>query len=142
MRAPRLTACRVQGSIHRNFDLLLRHRLHIVGEARARTACASAPAERVRCCTAQVNLKVNHCLLALPGVKREEIKRVMSHPQARAVRGAPTMQALSRPRVRQALSQCDGYLTRMGVVKEAVDDTAGAAKAISQQQLRCVSLRQ
>ncbi len=32
---------------------------------------------------AQVNLKVNHCLLALPGVKREDIKRVMSHPQAR-----------------------------------------------------------
>ena len=26
----------------------------------------------------------------------------------------------------------------MGVVKEAVDDTAGAAKAIAQQQLRCV----
>lgn len=38
----------------------------------------------------------------------------------------------------QALSQCDGYLTRMGVVKEAVDDTAGAAKAIAQLQLRCV----
>jgi arogenate/prephenate dehydratase len=64
-----------------------------------------------------VNLKVNHCLLALPGVKREDVKRVMSHPQA--------------------LSQCDGYLTRMGVIKEAVDDTAGAAKTIALQQLRC-----
>ena len=38
-----------------------------------------------RCCerSPQVNLKVNPCLLALPGVKREDVKRVMSHPQAR-----------------------------------------------------------
>ena len=39
----------------------------------------------------------------------------------------------------QALSQCDGYLTRMGVIKEAVDDTAGAAKMIAAQQLKCVA---
>ena len=49
----------------------------------------------------------------------------------------PVWLALTCLRPRQALSQCDGYLTRMGVVKEAVDDTAGAAKAIAQQQLRC-----
>lgn len=49
----------VGGSIHRNYDLLLRHRLHIVGE---------------------VQLTVNHCLLGLPGIRKEDLKRVLSHP--------------------------------------------------------------
>ena len=36
----------------------------------------------------------------------------------------------------QALAQVDGYLRGMpGVVREAVDDTAGAAQIIAQQQL-------
>lgn len=50
------------GSIHAVYDLLLRYRLHIVGET---------------------SVAVNHCLLALPGTKKEELTRVLSHPQVR-----------------------------------------------------------
>ncbi|XP_010920935.1 arogenate dehydratase/prephenate dehydratase 2, chloroplastic isoform X1 [Elaeis guineensis] len=83
------------GSIHRNYDLLLRHKLHIVGE---------------------VKYAVRHCLLANPGVKKEDLKRVLSHPQA--------------------LAQCEHTLTKLGVVREAVDDTAGAAKFVAVQKLQ------
>lgn len=83
------------GSIHRNYDLLLRHRLHIVGE---------------------VQLAIRHCLLANHGVRKEDLTRVLSHPQA--------------------LSQCEHTLTKLGVVREAVDDTAGAAQFVSLHKLR------
>eukprot|EP01018_Ginkgo_biloba_P008563 Gb_17286 [translate_table: standard] len=85
------------GSIHRNYDLLLRHSLHIVGE---------------------VQFPVHHCLLALPGVKKEGLRRVISHPQA--------------------LAQCENTLTLMGlnVAREAVDDTAGAAEFVAANNLR------
>jgi prephenate dehydratase len=49
------------GSIHQNYDLLLRHDLHIVGEH---------------------FLRVRHCLIVFPGVDKIEITRVISHPQA------------------------------------------------------------
>ena len=48
------------GSIHRNYDLLLRHRLHIVGE---------------------VKFAGRHCLLVDHGVKVEELRVVLNHPQ-------------------------------------------------------------
>ncbi|XP_052201979.1 arogenate dehydratase/prephenate dehydratase 1, chloroplastic-like isoform X2 [Diospyros lotus] len=85
----------VDGSIHRNYDLLLRHRLHIVGE---------------------VQLFVNHCLLGLQGVRKEEIKRVLSHPQA--------------------LAQCEMTLNKLGVVKVNADDTASAAQIVASDGLR------
>lgn len=53
---------------------------------------------------------MEHCLLALPGVKKEDIKKVMSHPQA--------------------LAQCDGYLRKEGLTPEPAYDTAGSAKMI------------
>ena len=49
------------GSIHQNYDLLLRHDLHIVGE---------------------YFLRVRHCLIAMPGAQMENIQKAISHPQA------------------------------------------------------------
>lgn len=83
------------GSIHTNFDLLLRYDLHIIAEH---------------------EFRVEHYLLALPGTKKADIRKVMSHPQA--------------------LAQCDNYLRRLGVKQEAAYDTAGAAKIIKENGLQ------
>lgn len=86
----------IGGSIHRNFDLLLEHELPIVGE---------------------VEVPIVHHLLALPGVRLEDVKRVYSHPQA--------------------LAQCDRFLRALeGVDVIASYDTAGSAKMIVDQQMR------
>lgn len=83
------------GSIHQAFDLLLRYNLYIIGEH---------------------EFRVEHTLLALPGVKKEDIKTAMSHPQA--------------------LAQCDNYLRAMGITPESAYDTAGSAKIIKEKNLR------
>jgi prephenate dehydratase len=49
------------GSIHQNYDLLLRHALWITGED---------------------FLRVRHCLIVHPGVEKSSLRRVISHPQA------------------------------------------------------------
>jgi len=79
------------GSIHQNYDLLLRHDLQIVAE---------------------YPLRVQHCLIALPGVKKEDIKKAISHPQA--------------------LGQCAAYLRNLGIKAESVYDTAGSVKILKE----------
>jgi prephenate dehydratase len=86
----------IGGSIHRNYDLLIEHDLPIVGE---------------------VELPIQHYLLALPGTSIEQIARIYSHPQA--------------------LAQCERFLRELpGVRVNATYDTAGSAKLIKEQQLR------
>jgi prephenate dehydratase len=77
------------GSIHHNYDLLLSHQLNIVGE---------------------YFLRVRHCLIGFPGVSKDELSRVISHPQA--------------------LGQCAGSLRSLGLKTEAVYDTAGSVKIL------------
>lgn len=83
----------IGGSIHRNYDLLVEHELPIVGE---------------------VELSIDHCLLARPGVALEDLRVVYSHPQA--------------------LAQCEQYLKGLpGVDIIAVYDTAGGAKMVHEE---------
>src|SRR3954452_1591960 len=82
------------GSINETYDLFLRHGLHLVGETVVR---------------------VDHCLLALPGAQIDELREVMSHPQA--------------------IAQCEEFLSALEVVVRAEYNTAGAAKQIAEERL-------
>jgi len=62
---------------------------------------------------AEVALQVDHCLLAVPGTRRDQLKRVLSHPQA--------------------LAQCEAFIVREHLEPVPAYDTAGAAKQIQQE---------
>ena len=86
----------LSGSIHKNYDLLLRHNLKITGE---------------------INLRVEHNLIVLPGVKFREIKTVISHPVA--------------------LDQCENFFEEhLGLTKRSAYDTSGSVKRIMEQGLK------
>jgi len=86
------------GTIHANCDLQLQHNLFIIAEH---------------------DFRVSHCLMALPGTKKSELKKVTSHMQA--------------------LAQCDSYIKRLGIPREVGYDTAGSAKLISEGKLEGVA---
>ncbi len=82
------------GSIHQNYDILLKGDLNIVGE---------------------LFLKVSHYLIANEGVKRKNIRKVYSHPQA--------------------LAQCKNYLKKYkNLTLIPVSNTASAVSMIKKEK--------
>jgi len=82
------------GSINETYDLFLRHGLHLVGETMVR---------------------VDHSLLALRGSTIDDLREVVSHPQA--------------------IAQCEEFLSTLDVTVRAEYNTAGAAKRIAEDRL-------
>lgn len=80
----------VAGSINQSYDLLLERDLRV---------------------SAEVLLRVHHCLMAPEGSGPEAIRQVRSHPQA--------------------LAQCERYLAERGWEPVAAFDTAGSAEALA-----------
>lgn len=86
----------IAGSIHRVHDLLLDSSLKVVGEAIVRVA---------------------HHLIALPGVRLRDVRRVYSHPVA--------------------LAQCEGFFRRHPrLTRVATHDTAGSVRLLREEGAR------
>lgn len=81
----------LEGSISRAYDLLLESDLKVRGE---------------------IELRIAHCLIANPGTRLDEIKRVYSHPQA--------------------LGQCQAFLKHLNCEMVPTYDTAGSVKMIKE----------
>lgn len=82
------------GSINETYDLFLKHGLHLIGE---------------------VVVRVDHCLMALPGTAIDELEEVISHPQA--------------------IAQSEEFLSALSAKIRPEYDTAGAAKRILDEKL-------
>lgn len=80
----------IAGTVAQSYELLLDHDLRV---------------------QAEVILRVEHMLLAMPDTTPDQIKYVKSHPQA--------------------LSQCEAFIRRRGYEPVAAYDTAGSARALS-----------
>ena len=88
------------GSIHVNYDLMQEHDQQIVGE---------------------IVLRIVHNLMAKPGVRPEELRRVQSHPKA--------------------LEQCVRFFREHPSLKpETVYDTGGAAKMLGEGEARDIGV--
>ncbi len=88
------------GSIHVNYDLMQEHDLQVVGE---------------------IILRIVHNLIAKPGVRREDLRRVQSHPKA--------------------LEQCVRFFRNHPSLKpETVYDTGGAAKMLCEGEARDIGV--
>ncbi len=84
------------GSIHKNYDLLARHSLEVIAET---------------------SLRVEHNLIALPGVTFRQIRQIYSHPAA--------------------LEQCSRMLRRLRAIEKiSFYDTAGSVRFIRDNGLR------
>ena len=88
------------GSVKKVYDLMLRHKFYVVRSCR---------------------LKIDHNLLAAPGVKKEDIREIFSH--------------------QQALDQCAGYLEQFGpdVKITRCENTAMAAEAVAKSSRRDIA---
>jgi len=82
----------LEGSISRVYDLLLDSNLKVCGE---------------------IEFRVVHCLIGVPGVRLDSIKRVYSHPQA--------------------LGQCQTFLRHLGCELVPTYDTAGSVKMVKEE---------
>lgn len=87
----------IGGTVHDNYDLIAQHNLRAIVE---------------------LQYRVHHCLMVLPGVNPADITEIISHPQG--------------------LAQCTRYIEKHypNAKQRQVYDTAGSAKIVSEQQLK------
>jgi len=85
----------LEGIVNQTYDLFLKYDLKVCGE---------------------VVVKIDHCLIANPNTKLDEVEAVYSHPQA--------------------LAQCRNFLERLGRELIPTYDTAGSVKMLKERGLK------